>query len=81
MALFDEISSWGFVSSDGQHRPGVSVSLNTNVCAWVQAGEEVEVEGVCKKMGETLGFAEVVMREVKTGREVRESVCVRVCMC
>jgi len=71
MAWFDEVSSWGFVSADGRHRPGVSVSLNTTVLGWVGAGTEVEIESQCKKVGDTLGFADMVLKEVATGREVR----------
>jgi len=71
MAWFDEVSSWGFVSGDGRHRPGVSVSLNTTLLGWVGAGAEVEIESQCKKVGDTLGFADMVLREVATGREVR----------
>jgi len=70
MAWFDEVSSWGFVSADGRHRPGVSVSLNTTVLGWVWAGSEVEIESHCKKVGDTLGFADMVLRDVATGREV-----------
>ena len=49
----------------------MSVSLNTTMLGWVGAGAEVEIESQCKKVGDTLGFADMVCREVATGREVR----------
>ena len=59
-----------YLCSEGKHRSGVSVSLNINVLGRACAGEEVVVESECKKVGDTLGFADVVLREGTTGREV-----------
>lgn len=70
-AWFDEVSSWAFVSADGRHRPGVSVSLNTTVLSWVPVETEVEIQSHCKKVGETLGFADMMLLDVATGKEVR----------
>ena len=70
MAWFDEVSSWAFICSHPRHRPGVSVSLTATILRWARAGQAVVLESRVYKAGETLGFADITLRDAETGREV-----------
>lgn len=70
MAWFDEVSSWAFICAHPRHRPGVSVSLTATVLQWARAGQAVVLESRVYKAGETLGFADITLRDAQTGREV-----------
>ena len=44
MALFDELSSFGFMAKDESRRGGVSVYLSSNVLQFPKVNEEVIIE-------------------------------------
>lgn len=72
-----KVSSWAFICGHARHRPGVSVSLTATVSRWAKAGQAVVLESRALKAGDTLGFADVILRDAETGHEV----CVLSCTC
>ncbi len=66
-AIFDELSTVGLIALDKQHRPGVSVSLSTTLTPseTIKIGEEMTLEVQYEKIGKTIAFTSMIMRNEK----------------
>lgn len=63
-AIFDELSTVGLMALDKSHRPGVSVTLNTNLMKFaVKQGEELTVDCLYDKIGQNVAFTTMVMKD------------------
>jgi acyl-coenzyme A thioesterase 13 len=76
IAIFDELSTIGFMVLDKQHRPGVSVQISARILKPVNAGETLTLEVNYDKLGRTIAFASMVMKNeanviVASGRHVK----------
>ena len=54
VAVFDELSTIGFLALDKSHRPGVSVSLSARVLDDISAGDELTCEIFYDKVSEPI---------------------------
>ena len=63
LAVFDELSSYAFMVKDKTCRIGVSVLLSTEILRECPADSDVIVEVEAIKIGKTLGFAIMEMRD------------------
>ena len=63
--MFDELSSYAFVTQDRTCRFGVSVYLSTEILQSIPAGTDVIVTAKAKKIGRTLGFATMEMHDLE----------------
>ena len=56
LALFDDLSTIGFMGADSCSRPGVSVHLQTELLKLVPAGTNLTLNCFIDKIGKTMGF-------------------------
>lgn len=63
--MFDELSSYAFVTQDRTRRFGVSVYLSTEILQSIPAGTDVIITAKAKKIGKTLGFATMEMHNLE----------------
>mmetsp|Transcript_27574 Transcript_27574/g.46624 ORF Transcript_27574/g.46624 Transcript_27574/m.46624 type:complete len:364 (+) Transcript_27574:249-1340(+) len=76
LAVFDELSTYALMLQDAKARPGVSVHLSAELLSDVPAHSTVLIESCALKVGRSLGFCEVEMRDsdgqlVARGRHVK----------
>lgn len=64
MAIFDELSTWGFMISDMTHRGGVSIHLNAellNNTFDINETTDVLITTKASKVGKTIGFCDMTI--------------------
>ena len=62
LALLDDFSSYGLLMQDRNHRPGVSVKLNTEILRPSKAGEKVRLVSRSDKIGKSMAFCSMEVR-------------------
>lgn len=67
LALFDELSTYCIMIRDKTHRAGVSVVLSTKIIKSIKANDEVIIHTIANKIGKTLGFCTMEMRNKENG--------------
>ena len=67
MAVFDELSTVGLIALDKGHRWGVSVNLSTSLFNPARPGDELLMDVEYNKMGKTLSFCTMELKDAKTG--------------
>lgn len=72
MATFDELSTVGIILLDKSHRWGVSVNLSTTLLGEAKTGDELLMDVSFDKMGRTLSFCHMKLKNSKTGAMVAE---------
>ena len=80
-AIFDELSTVGLLCLDKSHRPGVSITLSTSLSndqsvREVKQGESVTVDIFYDKIGKTVAFTSMTMRNehdelVASGKHIK----------
>lgn len=61
LALFDELSSLGFMIHDKSMRGGVSTVLSTELLHDVAPGTEVTIQSIITKSGKSIGYSDMYM--------------------
>jgi acyl-coenzyme A thioesterase 13 len=56
LALLDDFSSYALMMQDRNHRPGVSVTLNTEIVRPCSAGDKIRLVSRCDKIGKSVAF-------------------------
>jgi acyl-coenzyme A thioesterase PaaI-like protein len=56
VAILDELSTFGMMMFDQNHRPGKSIHLTTEIVGHIPADSKIKVETETAKIGLTLGF-------------------------
>ena len=64
LALLDDFSSYALMMQDRNHRPGVSVTLNTEIIRKCQAGDKIKLVSRCDKIGKSIAFCSMELRGV-----------------
>ena len=62
LAVFDELSTYSFMLADKNHRSGVSIHLSTEMMKDISPGEKLLVNTRADKIGKTVGFCSMVMK-------------------
>lgn len=70
-ALADLVTSWAICANGDDYLDHSSVSLEVNFLKGCKAGDVVEIDGICDKMGRTLSFT--TMRMFMKGGWVEQS--------
>lgn len=65
LAIFDELSSDAMMVIDKRHRGGISVHLTTELIRPAKMNEDVVVITTADKIGKTLGFLSMELRDTK----------------
>ncbi|CAG9769348.1 unnamed protein product [Ceutorhynchus assimilis] len=65
--LVDSISTYALVSHRHGVCPNVSVHINTEYIKGAKLGDEIQIEANTVKVGRTLSFLEVFIKDKKTG--------------
>lgn len=76
LSLVDECTTWASIACDRLRRPGVSISLETNLTASdrpAQAGERLVFESIVQKVGRSVGFIQCEVFEAATGRKIAQA--------
>jgi hypothetical protein len=68
LAVLDDLSAYGIVASDRKLRPGVSVSLSTDIFAAIRPGDEVICSFQTDKIGKFLGFQTMELLDPLTNK-------------
>jgi len=68
LAIFDELSTYAFMTQDKNFRPGVSIHLNTEILQEIGPGNSVIVTSKAVKCGKSIGFCD--MRMVNSNGEL-----------
>jgi acyl-coenzyme A thioesterase PaaI-like protein len=62
LALLDDFSSYALMMQDRNHRPGVSVTLKTEIIRPCKAGDTVKLVSRCDKIGKSVAFLSMELR-------------------
>lgn len=65
LALLDDFSSYALMLQDRNHRPGVSVTLDTEIIKTCQAGDKIRLVSRCDKIGKSVAFLSMELLSVK----------------
>lgn len=65
LALLDDFSSYALMLQDRNHRPGVSVTLDTEIIRLCHAGEKVRLVSRCDKIGKSVAFCSMEILSLK----------------
>jgi acyl-coenzyme A thioesterase PaaI-like protein len=76
LALLDDLSSHGLLMCDRNHRPGVSLELSLEILKPCFAGETIKVVSNCDKIGKSIAFMSMEIRDlngevIARGRHVK----------
>ena len=72
MAVFDELSTVGYMHMDKSMRWGVSTNLSTTLLGNASKGDELLMEVSYDKMGRNLGYCHMKLKNAKTGTLVAQ---------
>ncbi|XP_074025736.1 acyl-coenzyme A thioesterase 13 [Leptinotarsa decemlineata] len=65
--LVDNVSSWALMSHAGGEYPSVSVEMNMTYLKGAKIGEDIKIEANTLKVGKTLAFLEVFIKNKSSG--------------
>lgn len=65
LALLDDFSSYALMLQDRNHRPGVSVTLDTEILKTCQAGDKIRLVSRCDKIGKSVAFLSMELLSAK----------------